>query len=53
MGIVQQRDEAAGEVLQRLIARSPGEPGTAVVLAGEAVLDTWPGGVTQQCRDRD
>ena len=51
LGIVQQRDEAAGEVLQRLIERSPGEPGAAVVLAGEAVLDTWPGGVTQQCRD--
>jgi formylglycine-generating enzyme required for sulfatase activity len=51
MGIVQQRDEAAGEVLQRLIARGSGEPGTAIVLAGKAVLDTWPGGVTQQCRD--
>ena len=50
MGIVQQRDEAAGDVLMRLIERSPGEPGAAVVLAGEAVLDTWPGGVTQRCR---
>jgi formylglycine-generating enzyme required for sulfatase activity len=50
MGIVQRRDEAAGDVLLRLIERGPGEPGAAVVLAGEAVLDTWPGGVTQQCR---
>jgi formylglycine-generating enzyme required for sulfatase activity len=51
MGIVQQRDEAAGEVLQRLIAQGSGKPGAAVVLAGEAVLDAWPGGVTQQCRN--
>lgn len=51
LGIVQQRDEAAGEVLHRLIERSPSEPGAGVVLAGEAVLDTWPGGVTKECRD--
>ena len=50
MGIVQQRDEAAGQVLARLMAMRAGQPGAAVVLAGEAVVDTWPGGVTQQCR---
>ena len=50
MGIIQQRDEAAGDVLRRLMERKPGEAGAAVVLAGEAVLDTWPGGVTQKCR---
>ena len=50
MGIVQQHDEAAGEVLARLMEMRAGQPGAAVVLAGEAVLDTWPGGVTQRCR---
>ncbi|MCP4211501.1 MAG: SUMF1/EgtB/PvdO family nonheme iron enzyme [Halieaceae bacterium] len=51
LGIVQQRDEAAGAVVQTLVERSPGEPGEAVVLAGEAVADAWPGGVTYHCRD--
>jgi formylglycine-generating enzyme required for sulfatase activity len=52
MGIIQQRDEAAGEVLMQLMQGYAGTAGAAVVLAGEAVLDTWPGGVTQQCRKR-
>jgi formylglycine-generating enzyme required for sulfatase activity len=52
IGIVQQRDEAAGDVVWELIKRSPGEPGRAVVLAGEAVLDAWPGGVTRPCKDK-
>jgi formylglycine-generating enzyme required for sulfatase activity len=51
MGIIQQRDEAAGDVLLRLMERKPGKAGAAIVLAGEAVLDTWPGGVTGRCRD--
>jgi formylglycine-generating enzyme required for sulfatase activity len=50
IGIVQQRDEAAGETLKELIDVEPGEMGEAAVLAGEAVVDTWPGGVTQQCK---
>ncbi len=50
VGIVQQRDEAAGAALAELIARAPGEPGQAVVLAGDAVIDAWPGGVTPACR---
>jgi len=49
LGIIQQRDEAAGEVVGQLLARAPGEPGQATVLAGEAVLDAWPGGVTPRC----
>jgi formylglycine-generating enzyme required for sulfatase activity len=49
IGIIQQRDEAAGEVLMRLTQRYKGA-GAGVVLAGEAVLDTWPDGVTQRCR---
>ncbi|MCP4529753.1 MAG: SUMF1/EgtB/PvdO family nonheme iron enzyme, partial [Delftia sp.] len=52
MGIVQQRDEAAGAVLLDLIRAAPGEPGQAVVLAGRAVADAWPGGVTAACRER-
>jgi hypothetical protein len=50
LGIVQQRDEAAGLVLRDLIKLGPGEKGQAVVLAGEAVLDAWPGGVTPACK---
>lgn len=50
LGIIQQRDSAAGETLVKLMALHEGEPGAAVALAGEAVLDTWPGGVAQQCR---
>jgi len=51
VGIIQQRDEAASDVLLRLLECKPGEAGAAVVLAGEAVLDVWPGGVTHPCRD--
>jgi len=51
IGIIQRWDEAASDVLLRLMERKPGEAGVAVVLAGEAVLDTWPGGVTQRCRN--
>jgi formylglycine-generating enzyme required for sulfatase activity len=50
LGIVQQRDEAAGAALRKLIQRAPGESGQAVVLAGEAVVDAWPGGVTPVCK---
>ena len=46
LGIVQQRDEAASEVLIELIKRAPGTPGEAVTLAGEAMADAGPGGVT-------
>jgi len=52
LGIVQQRDEAAGEVLWTLIQEDPGEPGTASVFAGEAVADAWPGGVTLGCKEK-
>jgi formylglycine-generating enzyme required for sulfatase activity len=51
MGISQQLDAVAGEVVTRLIKRSPGQPGQAVVLAGEAVVDSLPGGVdVKTCR---
>jgi formylglycine-generating enzyme required for sulfatase activity len=51
IGIIQQLDEVAGEVVRRLI-NAPGQPGQGVVLAGEAVLDAWPGGVDPQTRQR-
>lgn len=51
LGIVQQRDQAASEVVDQLIASQAGPPGAAVVLAGEAVADVWPGGVTPRCKD--
>jgi formylglycine-generating enzyme required for sulfatase activity len=52
LGIVQQQEEVAGDVVGALLEREPGEPGRAVVLAGEAVADAWPGGVTSACRER-
>src|SRR5690606_14609128 len=50
LGIIQQHDRVASMVVDRLVKRAPGEPGVAVVLAGECVLDAWPGGVTPECK---
>ena len=50
IGIVQQRDEVASEILLELMKKSSGEPGQTAVLAGEAVVDAWPGGVTAECK---
>jgi formylglycine-generating enzyme required for sulfatase activity len=50
MGIIQQLDEVAGEVVRRLIKASPGKPGAAIVLAGQAVVDALPGGVDPAAR---
>jgi len=50
LGIVQKRDEAASAVVQELIARAPGSPGEAVVIAGRAVADAGGAGVTLACR---
>jgi formylglycine-generating enzyme required for sulfatase activity len=52
LGIRQQLPKIAGEVVEALVEQQPGPPGEAVVLAGDAVLDTWPGGVSVQSRDR-
>jgi formylglycine-generating enzyme required for sulfatase activity len=52
LGIVQQREEAAGAVVEALVARAPGKPGEAAVLAGEATLDALPGGVPAASRER-
>jgi formylglycine-generating enzyme required for sulfatase activity len=52
LGIVQQWEQVAGEVLEELIRREPGPPGQAVVLAGLAVADAGQGGVTPSCRGK-
>jgi formylglycine-generating enzyme required for sulfatase activity len=43
LGLVQQRDQAAGIVLQELMLRAPSPPGQAVILAGRAAADMGPG----------
>jgi formylglycine-generating enzyme required for sulfatase activity len=52
LGVIQQRDEAASTVVEALIDRAPGEPGEAVVVAGEAVADIGAVGVTPETRQR-
>ncbi len=52
LGIRQQLPKIAGEVVEALVNEKPGPAGEAVVLAGDAVLDTWPGGVPIQSRDK-
>jgi formylglycine-generating enzyme required for sulfatase activity len=52
LGIRQQLPKIAGEVVEALVEDKPGLPGEAVVLAGDAVLDTWPGGVPLQSKER-
>lgn len=51
LGIRQQLPKVAGEVVEALVNNQPGLPGEAVVLAGDAVLDTWPGGVSLQSKE--
>jgi formylglycine-generating enzyme required for sulfatase activity len=46
LGIVQQRDEAAGAVVEGLLHSKTNQSGECIVLAGDAVADVWPGGVT-------
>lgn len=50
LGLSQQREEAASEVVLQLAASNAGDPGAAVVLAGEAVRDVQPDGVTASCK---
>ncbi len=51
LGIRQQLPKVAGDVVEALVNNKPGPPGEAVVLAGDAVLDTWPGGVSLQSKE--
>jgi formylglycine-generating enzyme required for sulfatase activity len=50
LGIIQQLDRVAGEVVEALAAEQPGAPGEAVVLAGQAVLDAGTTGVPPRSR---
>lgn len=52
LGLVQQRDEAAGAAIEELLKRAPGPTGEAAVLAGWAVADMGSGGVPVACRER-
>lgn len=45
LGIVQQREEAAGFVLDRLLTSELGGGGMALALVGEMLGDVWPAGV--------
>jgi formylglycine-generating enzyme required for sulfatase activity len=51
LGLVQQRDQAAGAVLAELLRQSPGAVGEAAILAGEAVVDMGQGAVAIECRE--
>ena len=50
LGIIQQLERVAGEVVAALLAEQPGDPGEAAVLAGEAVLDAGKSGVPVEVR---
>ncbi len=52
LGIRQQLPKIAGQVVEALVQNKPGPIGEAVVLAGDAVLDTWPGGVPPQSKEK-
>ncbi|MBI5933752.1 MAG: SUMF1/EgtB/PvdO family nonheme iron enzyme [Chloroflexi bacterium] len=52
LGVRQQLSKVAGEVVERLANARGGAPGESIVLAGDAVLDTWPAGVPLQSKDR-
>jgi formylglycine-generating enzyme required for sulfatase activity len=51
LGLRQQLPKVSGEVVDALVKNRPGPAGEAVVLAGDAVLDTWPGGVPPQSKE--
>ncbi len=51
IGIRQQLPKIAGEVIESLLQESPGTPGQAAVLTGEAVLDTWPSGTSPHSKE--
>ncbi len=52
LGIRQQLPKVAGEVVESIVQLKAEPAGESVALAGEAVLDTWPGGVPPQTRER-
>ncbi len=52
LGIIQQRPEAAGAVVESLADHPASAPRETAILAGEAVLDAGPGGVPEASRRR-
>jgi len=52
LGLVQRRYEAATAVVRGLLSSGAGKPGEAAVLAGDAVCDLWPDGVTAEGRGK-
>jgi len=52
LAIIDQWEQAASEVVEGLLERSPGPPGEAAVWMGEAVADAGPGAVTVACRQK-
>ncbi|HRY14872.1 MAG: SUMF1/EgtB/PvdO family nonheme iron enzyme [Candidatus Competibacteraceae bacterium] len=50
LGLVQRRDEAAGAVLEALIAGASGRLGEAAVLAGDALVDIGSNGISADSR---
>ncbi|MFN3742401.1 MAG: NACHT domain-containing protein [Anaerolineales bacterium] len=51
LGIRQQLPKVAGEVVEALLHIPRKNTPDAILLAGEAVLDTWPGGVPPHTRE--
>jgi formylglycine-generating enzyme required for sulfatase activity len=52
LGIVQQWEEAASDVVGRLLDQRPGEPGDTAVLMADAVIDASLAGVTPACKEK-
>lgn len=52
LGIIDQWEDGASEVVALLLDRAPGPAGEAVVWMGEAVADSGPAAVSAACRKR-
>jgi formylglycine-generating enzyme required for sulfatase activity len=49
LGIIDQWEQAASEVVEGLLDRAPGSPGEAALWMGQAVAEAGPGAVTSSC----
>jgi formylglycine-generating enzyme required for sulfatase activity len=52
LGIIDQWEQAASEVVEGLLDRAPGPPGEAAIWMGQAVADAGPGAVSADCRKK-
>ena len=52
LGIPQRLPRVAGQVVEALALAKEGQPGEAAVLAGDAVLDSFPGGIPVESKDK-